>query len=77
MREDFSFGPTAKVSPRPSSETDLVCSKRMSVDDLHAKKNQAVKKMDSQPCIDLDFQVIEERIMDPIPISTNSSEDAV
>ena len=73
MREDFSFGPTTKVSPRPSSETDLVCSKRMSIE----KNNQAHKKMDSLPCIDLDFQVIEERNMDPIPISTNSSGDAV
>ena len=33
--------------------------------------------MDSQPCIDLDFQVIEERNMAPTPISTISSENAL
>ena len=61
IREDFSFGPTTKVSPkRPSSETELVCSKRMSFEDPEAKDNQTFKNMDSQPCIDLDFQVIEE-----------------
>ena len=78
MREDFSFGPTSKVSPkRPSSETDLVCSKKMSFEDEHEKNNQAHKKMDSQPCIDLDFQVIEKRSMAPTPISTITSEDAL
>ena len=33
--------------------------------------------MDSQPCIDLDFQVIEERNKAQTPISTITSEDAL
>ena len=82
MKEDFSFGPISKVSPkRHNTDTQVACSKRIpeieNLDDMYIKNKQEIKKIVSHPCFKLEPKVIEDRSMNLTSISPISSEEVL